>query len=77
MIDLPAETLSELREGMEIAQAALADAVTTLAGLIPEPTPRWQRGKRQTITFGLPLELEIGMRQFVRDYRRSAARDAA
>jgi hypothetical protein len=37
MIDIPTESLIELREGIETAQAALTKAVTTLASLIPEP----------------------------------------
>jgi hypothetical protein len=39
-MDIPAETLTELRDGLEIAQAALAEAVTSLGGLIPEPGPK-------------------------------------
>jgi hypothetical protein len=83
---------------MAITQPSKRSKAEAFAAEAPDakPTPKL-RGKRQTITFGLPPDLiaeidaiaaeesrsrarmiEIGMRQFIRDYRRdAAAREAA
>jgi len=83
---------------MAITQPSKRSKADAFAAEAPDakPAPKL-RGKRQTITFGLPPDLiaeidaiaaeesrsrarmiEIGMRQFIRDYRRgAAARDAA
>jgi hypothetical protein len=82
---------------MAITQPSKRSKADAFAAGAPDakPAPKL-RGKRQTITFGLPPDLiaeidaiaaeesrsrarmiEIGMRQFVRDYRRQAGTQEA